>query len=61
MPKQKHDSDPQAELPNLLKKLLMLNLFALGVPQAEIAKKLRIDIHAVNSFLQGVKKHEKRP
>lgn len=40
----------------LLKKLLILELFKLGVPQTEIGKKLRTDITTVNTFLKGVKK-----
>jgi hypothetical protein len=40
----------------LIKKLLILELFKLGVPQTEIGKKLKTDIHAVNNFLKGVKK-----
>lgn len=39
-----------------IKKLLILELFKLGVPQTEIGKKLKIDVHTVNNFLKGVKK-----
>ncbi len=41
---------------NLIKKLLILELFKLGVPQVDIGKKLRVDTHTVNDFLKGVKK-----
>jgi hypothetical protein len=50
------DSELQAELVTLLKKQLVLRLFELNVPQVQIAKKLKINIVAVNSFLKGIKK-----
>ena len=54
----RHDSDPQIETSNLVRKLLVLQLFELNVPQAQIAKKLRTDIRNVNSFLKGIKKSD---
>lgn len=48
--------EPNAEIRALLKKLLILQLFELGVSQGDISKKVRIDVHAVNEFLRGVKK-----
>jgi predicted transcriptional regulator len=40
----------------LLKKLLMLELFKLGMTQAEIGKKLKMKTAAVNAFLKGIEK-----
>ena len=48
--------DPNAEVRNLLKKLLILRLFELRVSQGDIAKKLKVDVHTVNEFLKGVKR-----
>jgi predicted transcriptional regulator len=42
----------------LLKKLLMLELFKLGVSQGDIGKKLKINKAAVNEFLRGIEKGE---
>jgi len=47
---------PEADTQDLLKKLLVIQLFQLDVPQIIIAKKLKIDIHFVNEFLKGIKK-----
>ena len=52
----KQTDDPNSEIRNLLKKTLILRLFELGVSQGDISKKLRIDVHAVNEFLRGIKK-----
>ena len=41
------------ELVQLIKKLLILELFKLGVPQKDIGLKLKISITAVNQFLKG--------
>jgi len=58
----KENIDPSAELANLLKKLLVLQLFELGVPQGGIAKKLRMDLHKVNDFLKGIRReHARKP
>mgnify|MGYP001595125667 CR=1 FL=1 len=41
---------------DLLKKLLILELFKLGVPQVEIGKKVKMNITSVNALLKGAKK-----
>jgi hypothetical protein len=41
---------------DLLKKLLMLELFKLGVPQQQIGKKLKMNIVVVNAFLKGIQR-----
>jgi hypothetical protein len=43
---------------SLLKKLLMLELFKLGVSQPAIAKKLTMQTAVVNAFLKGIKKRQ---
>ncbi len=48
--------DVNSEIRSLLKKLLILRLFELGVPQGVIAKKMKMDIKAVNEFLKGIKR-----
>lgn len=45
------------ELTDLLKKILILELFQLGVPQGEIGKKVKMQTKAVNNFLKSVKKN----
>ena len=45
-----------AETAALLRKLLILELAELGVPQGTIAKKLRMNINTVNEFLSGIKR-----
>ena len=47
---------PSEELSGLLKKVLVLKLFEMGVPQGDIGKKLKMDIRAVNGFLKGIKR-----
>ncbi len=44
------------EMKEFVKKLLVLELFKMGVPQADIGKKLKMDLAAVNLFLKGIKK-----
>jgi len=56
----KQTNDPNAELQNLLRKLLVLQLFAMGVSQGGIAKKLKMNLNSVNDFLKGIKKTKKR-
>ena len=56
MPHKKQESNPNAELQNLLKRLLVLQLFAMGVSQGAIAKKLKMNLNGVNDFLKGIKK-----
>lgn len=45
------------DLQDLVKKLLVLQLFQLGVPQAQIAKKVKLSINVVNALLKGIKKN----
>jgi hypothetical protein len=47
------DSEQTSEL---LKKLLILELFKVGVTQTEIGKKLKMKKATVNAFLKGAKK-----
>jgi len=56
MAKNKQNRDPLEEVRETLKSILVLELFKLNVPQVEIAKKLRMDLNAVNAFLKGIKK-----
>jgi DNA-binding NarL/FixJ family response regulator len=56
MTHKKQESNPNAELQNLLKRLLVLQLFAMGVSQGSIAKKLKMNLNTVNDFLKGIKK-----
>lgn len=56
MTKKKQTMEPIDEVRDLMKKLLILNLFEMNVPQVEISKKLRMDLNAVNEFLKGLKK-----
>jgi len=60
MARKKQTNDPNAELQNLLRKLLVLQLFAMGVSQGGIAKKLKMNLNSVNDFLKGIKKTKKR-
>lgn len=57
MAKKKQSSDPTEETRDLMRKLLMLELFKTNVPQVDIAKKLRMDLNSVNEFLKGIKKN----
>ena len=43
----------------ILEKLLMLELFKLGLSQAAIGKKLKTNIVNVNAFLKGIERAEK--
>jgi hypothetical protein len=43
---------------DLLKKLLMIELFKLGVSQTNIGKKLKLQTATVNTFLKGIKREE---
>ena len=54
--KKKQNTDPIEEIKDLIKKQLVLDLFALNLSQGDIAKRLRMDIHSVNDFLKGLKK-----
>jgi len=56
MAPKKQNSDPNFAVLDLLKKSLVLQLFAVGVSQGNIAKKLRMNLNTVNAFLKGIKK-----
>lgn len=56
MAKNKQNRDPLEDVRETLKNILVLELFKLNVPQVDIAKKLRMDLNAVNAFLKGIKK-----
>lgn len=56
MPRKSKGDDPNYKLRDLMRKSLILQLFELSVPQGDIAKKLRVDIHFISDFLKGVKK-----
>lgn len=56
MTKKRQVLDPIEDVRDTMKKLLALELFKMNVAQVEIAKKLRIDLNAVNAFLKGIKK-----
>ena len=53
--KESSAGDSQVEL---LTKILMIELFKLGVSQEDIGKKLRIQKVTVNNFLKGIKRGE---
>jgi hypothetical protein len=44
----------------LLEKLLIIELFKLGVPQAEIGRKIKMDLAAVNAFLKGIRRNAEK-
>lgn len=56
MTKKKQTRDPIEDMRDTMKNILTLELFKLNVPQVDIAKKLRMDLNAVNAFLKGIKK-----
>lgn len=58
MPPKRQNIDPIIETRDLLRKLLVLELFHMGVAQIDIAKKVHIDTHIVNEFLKGIKKSD---
>lgn len=60
MSPRKRASTPNDEIIVLLEKTLILNLFALNVPQDKIAKKLRIRKTVVNDFLRGIGRNGKK-
>jgi DNA-binding transcriptional regulator LsrR (DeoR family) len=45
------------EVADLLKKVLAVQLFELGVPQAVIAKRVKISINVVNDLVKGIKRN----
>jgi hypothetical protein len=56
MARNKRIIEPMDEVIDLLKKLLILELFKMNVPQAEIGKRLGIATGSVNKMLKGVSK-----
>jgi hypothetical protein len=56
----KSDGELNKEMNDLLKKMLILQLFQMGVPQVKIAKKLTMDVGVVNRFLKGISRYEPR-
>lgn len=48
----------QDELKDLLRKLLVLELFNLNVSHLDISRKLKINKNSVTEFLKGIKKGE---
>ena len=56
MAKNKQNRGPLEDVRETLKSILVLELFKLNIPQVDIAKKLRMDLNAVNAFLKGIKK-----
>jgi hypothetical protein len=60
MSRKKRASGPNDDIIALLQKSLVLQLFVMGVPQAQIGKKLKMDIHVVNDFLKGAKKNAQK-
>jgi DNA-binding transcriptional regulator LsrR (DeoR family) len=57
MKPKKNVSEPDDEIADLLKKILVVQLFQLGLPQAAIAKRVRLSINVVNALLKGIKKN----
>jgi predicted transcriptional regulator len=56
MARKRQVRDPIEDIRDTMKNLLALELFRANVAQVDIAKKLRMDINAVNAFLKGIKK-----
>jgi len=50
-------SNSDDELVGLLKKLLALQLFQLGVPQSTTKERVGLSINVVNDLLKGIKKN----
>jgi hypothetical protein len=50
-------SQSDTEQIDLLKKLLAVQLFRLGVPQATIKERVGLSINVVNELLKGIKKN----
>ena len=60
MGSKKNVSGSDVELADLLKKILAVQLFQLGLPQADIAKRVKLSINVVNGLLKGIKKNGQR-
>jgi hypothetical protein len=54
--KKKQAAAANDEATDLLKKILVIQLFQLDVPQAAITKKVKLSINVVNDLLKGIKK-----
>ena len=50
-------SQSDTEQVDLLKKLLAVQLFRLGVPQSTIKERVGLSINVVNELLKGIKKN----
>jgi hypothetical protein len=55
-PPNNEPSFPNHEVVDLLKKLLVLHLFELGVPQAQIAKRMKMNSNSVSALLKGIRR-----
>lgn len=53
--KKKQASDPILILNENIRFLLVIELFKMGVKQTDIGKRLKMDIHSVNTLLKGIK------
>ena len=56
--RKKTNADPTGDQLDILKKLLIVELYKLKVPKHDIAKKLKINNDAVSNFLKGAEKQE---
>jgi len=45
------------EVADLLRKLVAIQLFQLGLPQAAIAKRVKLSINVVNDLLKGIRRN----
>jgi hypothetical protein len=52
-----HPSKADTEIVDLLRRILAVQLFQLGVPQATIKKRVGLSINVVNDLLKGIKKN----
>lgn len=55
-----NQNDYSKEAVELMKKLLILELFRLNVPQNQIKKRVRASTDMVNEFLKGIKDPNKQ-
>lgn len=52
-----HSSKDDTDQVDLLKKILAVQLFQLGVPQAVIKERVGLSINVVNELLKGINKN----
>ena len=52
--------DNEKEFLDLLKQLVALSYFQHGLPQSEIAKKIRVSTGKLNSYLKNIDNKKKR-